>query len=296
MMQWKRQPIPPPGLKAIFLEALFLSCVTLLVLLVFQPFGTYEYRHTYKYLQLAGYGLLSLLVYPVSRLLLLQIMRREQKYYLGQEAIVLGCSLLILSFGAFLYHACVILNYFNWSRFGLFMLYGISVGVIPFGIVFYSKWLRYRQTKAEPDSNEKTAQPPQPEAKTITITGQNKSESISINPDEVYYLKSSGNYVEIYLIKDGKLKAELIRNTLSNVSSQLPADQFTSVHRSYVANNLHFNKLIREDASYRLAGTAHEIRLPVSRNLAPALETKLNHAPALTENSEHPSQKPAFRH
>ena len=55
---------------------------------------------------------------------------------------------------------------------------------------------------------------------------------VKLNFDEVLYIKSSGNYVEIQT----KEHRHLIRETIKNMKLKLPNQGFHQVHRSYLVN------------------------------------------------------------
>lgn len=55
---------------------------------------------------------------------------------------------------------------------------------------------------------------------------------VKITLSDIEYIKSDGNYVEIYI--NGKKK--VLKNTLKHMESRLPADNFFQVHRSYIVN------------------------------------------------------------
>lgn len=69
-----------------------------------------------------------------------------------------------------------------------------------------------------------------PESSSIYIKSDKKL--IQIPFDEVWYLESLGNYVKIW----NEQKYLLTPRTLSSFESQLPADQFVRIHKSFILN------------------------------------------------------------
>jgi len=55
---------------------------------------------------------------------------------------------------------------------------------------------------------------------------------VKLNIQEVYYIKSEGNYLEIKL----EHKTYVVRNKLSEFHKELPQDQFIQCHRRYIVN------------------------------------------------------------
>jgi len=243
-------------------ETLFLTGYVLFVLLLFQPFGTHEYQHPYKLLQLFGYALLALVFYPVLRLSLLFLF--SGPYSVRKEAGLLSLSFTLLIVSGFFYHALVIVGQVDWQRLLPFTINGIIVLILPFCALLY-----HSATKAKKQTVG------QARAATLEIKGTSQYENFYFNAADVLYLRSNGNYVMIYFQKEGQLKHEMVRNTLSQVSGQLPGASFTAIHRSFLVNIKKFDKLLREDGKHVLLNKQFEIRLPVSRNQVPLIEKKL---------------------
>jgi hypothetical protein len=261
-----KTPAKRPERKRIFSETLFLSAYTFLFLLMFQPFGTFEYAHPYKILQLAGYGLLVIFFYPLLKILVLELFFRKPKAYsLGSELLVFLLVLLLLTSVAFLYHGWFIAQRISFSHLPVFLSYGLSIWSLPaLAFIYY-----YRR----PAGGEAVVIPPLAKS-TLEIKGTNLGEQFLFNPGDIYYLKSNGNYVLVYFQKAGQLKHEMLRNTLSQVSGQLPAD-FIPIHRSYIVNHKNFDRLVKTEGKQLLVSRQFDIRLPVVKQYLPVLERKL---------------------
>lgn len=251
-----------PGWRSIFYEAGFLTAYVLFFLIAFQPFGTYEYDHPYKIIQLGGYGLIVALCYPVLRKSLSGL--RYNNYFLKHEALVLMSSFLIIIFLAFFYHGLVIMRDFSWKNLPVFGRFGIIFMVPPFCALLYHG--RYKANKKD---NGKLP------GEKLEIKGTNLSEQFFFNTTDVFYLRSNGNYVMIYFQKDGLIKYEMVRNTLSQVSEQLHGTDFVSAHRSFMVNARKFDCIVREEGKHLLVNRQFDIRLPVSRNNVSSIEEKL---------------------
>jgi DNA-binding LytR/AlgR family response regulator len=77
---------------------------------------------------------------------------------------------------------------------------------------------------------------------------------VKLRVDEIRYLKSDNNYVEIYV----KEKMKLVRCKLKEVQEFLPADKFVQIHRSHVVN---IEKIEKFGSGFVIMGAD---RLPVS--------------------------------
>jgi hypothetical protein len=101
----------------------------------------------------------------------------------------------------------------------------------------------------------------------IQISSQLKKEELSFYPDELIYAESDGNYVIFFLIKDGVVKKEMIRNSINSIEQQLShIPYFLRIHRAFIVN---LNKVISKQGNtlgYLIKLAETESRIPVSRN------------------------------
>ncbi len=72
-------------------------------------------------------------------------------------------------------------------------------------------------------------------------------EWVSIQPDQVLYLESADNYVKVCQAQ----QTLLIRSTLPELLELLPAGNFMRVHRSFVVNRQHVERMGRSDIQVR---------------------------------------------
>ncbi|MET0636601.1 MAG: LytTR family DNA-binding domain-containing protein [Chitinophagaceae bacterium] len=87
-------------------------------------------------------------------------------------------------------------------------------------------------------------------------------EQVKVLFDEILYLEAAGNYVN-FILKDRTI---LSRSTFAEMTSQLPADRFLRIHRSYLVSLARIDKLEKHQVSIG------KIKMPVgeaySQNLA----------------------------
>ena len=87
------------------------------------------------------------------------------------------------------------------------------------------------------------------------ITIRANRSNIRIKPDDILYLESKGDYVQIHLEE----KHFLTKETLKNFSTKLPSC-FRQIHRSFIVNSRRIDT--ESGDSIKIQG----IKLPVSRN------------------------------
>jgi DNA-binding LytR/AlgR family response regulator len=85
-----------------------------------------------------------------------------------------------------------------------------------------------------------------------------------INPSDLLYIKSDGNYLEVFTFE----KKYLIRNTLDQLLLELDSPSFERIHRSIVINKDHI--LSVSTAMVTLTGN---IELPISRTFSKRIKS-----------------------
>lgn len=87
------------------------------------------------------------------------------------------------------------------------------------------------KSEKETGSGSDTAPIEEPEAVKNTIFVKDEYQYVKISLSEINYIKSDGNYIEIY--GDKKI---VLKESLKNILAKLDASRFLQVHRSYVIN------------------------------------------------------------
>ena len=70
----------------------------------------------------------------------------------------------------------------------------------------------------------------QGESKSIKVKDRNKT--LFIDPNDIYYLKAWGDYIQIYSVEG----MQTLLSTMKEMETALPWDMFARMHRSYIVN------------------------------------------------------------
>ncbi|MQP25285.1 response regulator [Flavobacterium sp. LMO8] len=87
---------------------------------------------------------------------------------------------------------------------------------------------------------------------------KNGFDDVKVNFEDILFLKSDKNYVDIQLTN----KTITIRNTLDNFYKELDSEMFCRVHRSYIVNK---SKVTQKKSSFI---KVNEFELPISRSFS----------------------------
>lgn len=131
---------------------------------------------------------------------------------------------------------------------------------------------QYEKRLAQKVENPTSTAPPEP----LALTAENGKVVLQAYPNELYYLKSDGNYVEVFYEKEkhGPQK-KLIRHSLKRLQEQLPEALFFQCHRSYLVNTAAILEVKGNARNYELVLRGLEERIPVSRAKSQALQAIL---------------------
>lgn len=116
----------------------------------------------------------------------------------------------------------------------------------------------------------------------LTITGENNKVLLALNYDQLLYVKSSGNYLDIYYLKGDTASKELVRVSLKELEAKITDSSIVRIHRSYMVNKHKISSFKKTRKGYSLlVQHAPEEILPVSLGykdkFEEALELKASH-------------------
>ena len=75
---------------------------------------------------------------------------------------------------------------------------------------------------------------------------------MAIKPDNLIYIKSAGNYLELFHLNSGKLTKELIRGSIKEFESKITKNIFLRTHRSYIVNLQYLSSFKKTRKGYAL--------------------------------------------
>ena len=152
-----------------------------------------------------------------------------------------------------------------------FLLFTIFVGIFP--IVFLTFILERQLHKKHRLEARRISETLQRGSITRVDEGQleifadNKVEGIRTSLKNLLYIASEGNYSKVVYAKDGSIKEQLLRLSLSNAERQIKAfDSVVRCHRSYIVNFDNVTRISGNARGYRLILRGFDNPIPVSRS------------------------------
>lgn len=163
----------------------------------------------------------------------------------------------------------------------------ITIGISIFPIIISILFEQYRHQKLQLKKADSLTQSLQNEngkllstsllssntEKKLLIKSENDSIELQINPSDIIYLKSEGNYMEVYYLHSNHIQKKLIRNRLKNIANILPNTFFFRCHNSFIVNGHHILKVEGNARNLELQLKDCLEKIPVSRAKAKAITT-----------------------
>lgn len=101
----------------------------------------------------------------------------------------------------------------------------------------------------------------------VCLLSDTGNDILEVFPQEILLIKSSGNYMEVFYLKEGKVSRYILRSTLEKVTKQLDLYPFLfKCHRSYLINTDRIEKVRGNKRGYTITVSGLQEAIPVSRS------------------------------
>lgn len=109
----------------------------------------------------------------------------------------------------------------------------------------------------------------------ITLSGTTK-DVVTVRPENILYIEVSGNYVDIFYVKDDKIQHNLLRATIRQIEDELTDfPVFIRCHRSFIVNVNRILHVSGNAQGYKLSLQGTNEQIPVSRTYMKNLKDAL---------------------
>ena len=245
-------------------------------LLFFQPFGLSN-MDTNKSLYVLGFGLITSVVMLANYTIIPRMLPRvfdADEWTAGKDILYVLWIIIIIGLSNYLYHAKLGGQAIDSGAILSFIIITASVGAFPITLmVFINEFIlndRHEKNASriseQIESGAMAAQFEQ--AQKQIIIGDNESDAIELNQDDLIYIQSSDNYCSVHYLKDSQVLTRLIRTTLKNVEAQLSGfSDMKRCHRSYMINRQKIAKITGNARAYTIHFSMIDSRIPVSRGI-----------------------------
>ena len=166
-------------------------------------------------------------------------------------------------------------------HFLVVFLIGIAMGSWGYFWVKGRYLYSYSQEKEEQnDSQIPRFLKENPEQKMITLYGNSPKSFLSLFPQELLYIESTGNYVQIYYEIDKKVFRKKLRSTVSKMEEALKQYPFiVRCHRAFIVNFYHIKKI----SNSKIWLNSIETEIPVSKTYKADIQKQMNFIDRLSQ-------------
>lgn len=214
-------------------------------IVLFQPFNFYNEELKYNFIVTALiYGFIDCLVFFFYFLTCPKIFQRyftEENWTIAKEISTIATLLILIGVVNFLVRDITnnLSNNFTFKFLLDEILHTFLIGII-IEIVFTSINFYYLLNKHTKKANQLNTiiEPKNPHYPIIIdFKAKNNSERFSTEIDNLYFIKSDGNYLEFHVNENNEFKTYILRDTLTNVEQQFENyDTLIRTHRSFIVN------------------------------------------------------------
>lgn len=253
-----------PKLKHHLLIGLLLAIWIFIFLYLTKPLDVNELNDNEKLIYLPGYGLLGGISYLIFLPLQYFIYKKaNSNWKIIHEILFLSAYAIITLTIARLYYLYVVVlgepNPYSLVYMLKSILLPAMLTILPILIAARFSFGKYYEKRIEDQK--------------IEIKGEGNYEGLRLQLNDLVYIQSSDNYIEVNYISNNILKKTLIRNKLSIIDDEF--SELLRSHRSYLINPYHFQRWKTENGKLFML-LSFETKIPVSKTYQSKIKTAIN--------------------
>jgi len=277
MFSFLNQPYPKnDDSRKIFKQMGLVSVFVVLFLFIFQPFGRHSMSQGVVLVFCIMYGMVTLTITSIFLLFIPQKLPRifnEENWTVKKELTHIAIMIILLAMiNSFI--GIYIQTTFSIIHGSVFLVafksfyITVAIALIPTSILILWQQnrllLMYQKEANEIEENLETRKSLKPE--TICISGEGKNEEIQFHIDQLFYVKSNGNYCDFIIGNQENTERSILRINLKSVENSLMNhDKILKTHRSYLVNKNKVEHVSGNAQGLKLKLIGIDEPIPVSR-------------------------------
>lgn len=266
---------PAPVNEKPWLSVLLCVAIVIFILAIFEPFN-FRLNSLGQVWVLVGFALLTMLVTSIAFVLLPKIFKRfynPDKWTTGKSLLNNVFFLIIMGIGVVCYDYFIVMKqlpeYFPMG-FLVDLLAALTIGIIPLSIItiITQNNALKRNLNSSKEINQILSERIKisPIKEDLITLNKSTKESISIRPEDILYMESEGNYVNVHYRQDEKVTYKQIRSTIKQMEETLQNHpMFIRCHRAFIVNINYISNAEGNAQGYQLTISNVPLEIPVSR-------------------------------
>jgi len=277
---------PAPANNKPWLSVLLCIIIVIFILAIFEPFS-FRLNSLGQFWVLIGFALTTMLVTSVAFIFLPLIFKTfydPDKWTVGKNLLNNVFILIIMSMGVVCYDYFIVMKqlpqYFPMG-FLVDLFATLTIGIVPISIITIIS--QNNSLKRNLNSSKEINQILSERVKSlstgddefITLKGSIK-ESMSLKSEDIIYIESEGNYVNVYYKQEDKITHRLLRSTIKQMEESLRNyPMFIRCHRAFIVNTNHVSNTKGNAQGYQLTLYNISQEIPVSRTYLKSIKNAL---------------------
>lgn len=266
---------PAPVNEKPWLSVLLCVAIVIFILAIFEPFN-FRLNSLGQVWVLVGFALLTMLVTSIAFVLFPKIFKRfynPDKWTTGKSLLNNVFFLIIMGIGVVCYDYFIVMKqlpeYFPMG-FLVDLLAALTIGIIPLSIItiITQNNALKRNLNSSKEINQILSERIKisPIKEDLITLNKSTKESISIRPEDILYMESEGNYVNVHYRQDEKVTYKQIRSTIKQMEETLQNHpMFIRCHRAFIVNINYISNAEGNAQGYQLTLSNVPLEIPVSR-------------------------------
>ncbi len=254
---------------------------------LFKPFNVNIIEHKFDFFWICIiHAFISILVFLALIFILKINLRIDESWSVLKEIIFLTVLLFLIGMGQFLIRDTIYNNPNNWSfayffeeirnTFLIGMLFTFIIVPFNFNRLYHQNFAKARSINLNNYQKAVSLN-----SSVIFIETQVNDEAFNLEISSFLFARADGNYLEIHLCKEGKIKKLFKRISIKDLNSKLSSYPFIiKTHRSYLTNLYQVVDVTGNAQGYKLKIKEYSDVIPVSRKMIPFFEDKMNNLKA----------------
>jgi len=277
---------PAPVNEKPWLSVLLCVAIVIFILAIFEPFN-FKLNSLGQVWVLVGFALVTMLVTSIAFVLFPKIFTRfynPDKWTIGRSLLNNALFLIIMGIGVVCYDYFIIMKqlpeYFPMG-FLIDLFAVLTIGIVPLSIItiITQNSALKRNLNSSKEINQILSERINPsstkEDDLISLSGSTK-EAISIDPEDILYIESEGNYVNVHYRQGDKIIYKQLRSTIKQMEESLQNhSMFIRCHRAFIVNINHISSAQGNAQGYQLTLSNVHQEIPVSRTYLKNLKDAL---------------------
>ncbi|MCR9251006.1 MAG: LytTR family transcriptional regulator DNA-binding domain-containing protein [bacterium] len=240
-------------------------------MIVFEPFGISRMDCAWGTWILAGLSIpifltLAFNFYIVGRLL--PVFFNENTWSIGKEAVWSVFNFLTIVGTTGIYWMVIPVCGTTSLHWGEQMLRAFWIGILP-GMVCiyfnYNRALKLKLKKSQSLNQKLQSKVSYYEHGWIKLMGENNSEVLNLNTNELILIQSYDNYAKVITHRDDEISIHILRSSLKNLQSQIDTQFIIRGHRSYIINLSKIDQVKGNARDFRVKLKGYKDWIPISR-------------------------------